>query len=80
MVENPDEIIVHKVTACKECGASLEEEPVIGVERRQIHEVPPLKIVVTEHRSEHKKFPIASVITVPSFLPMCNIRYNTVVT
>jgi len=57
MVENPDEIIVHKVTACKECGASLEEEPVIGVERRQIHEVPPLKIVVTEHRSEHKKCP-----------------------
>lgn len=57
MVENPDEIIVHKVTVCKECGASLEEEPLIGIERRQIHEIPPLKIVVTEHRSEHKKCP-----------------------
>jgi transposase len=57
MVEHPDEIIVHKVIVCKECGASLEEEPVIGIERRQIHEIPPLKIIVTEHRSEHKKCP-----------------------
>jgi transposase len=57
MVENPDEIIVHKVTKCKVCGTSLEEEPVISVERRQIHEIPPLKIIVTEHRSEHKKCP-----------------------
>lgn len=57
MVENPDETIIHAVPFCEDCGASLEEVEPINVERRQVHDIPPLKIIVTEHRAEHKQCP-----------------------
>jgi transposase len=57
LVDNPDETIVHIVEVCKECGASLEDVRVTGIERRQVHELPPIKIIVTEHRAEHKQCP-----------------------
>jgi len=57
LVDNPDETVVHKVEVCKECGASLEDVRVTGIERRQVHELPPIKIIVTEHRAEHKQCP-----------------------
>ena len=57
MVDNPDKKIRHKVPNCEGCGASLEDVPVIEVERRQVYDTPPLKIVITEHRAEHKQCP-----------------------
>jgi transposase len=54
MVNNPDKKVHHKVTTCEGCGASLEDVPVIDVERRQVYDTPPLKVVITEHRAEHK--------------------------
>jgi transposase len=56
MVENPDKIEVHSVQACKGCGASLEDEKPVKVERRQVHDAE-FKIIVTEHRAEHKHCP-----------------------
>lgn len=56
-VNNPDETVVHKVEVCKECGMSLEDVQVTSIERRQVHELPPIKIIVTEHRAEHKQCP-----------------------
>jgi transposase len=56
MVENPDKIEVHSVMACKGCGASLEDEKPVKVERRQVHDAE-FKIIVTEHRAEHKQCP-----------------------
>jgi len=45
----------HKVEVCKECVASLEDAQVTGIERRHVHKPPPIKIIVTKHRSEHKQ-------------------------
>jgi transposase len=56
MVENPDEIEVHSVQVCQGCGASLEDEKPVKVERRQVHDAE-FKIIVTEHRAEHKQCP-----------------------
>jgi transposase len=56
MVENPDEIEVHTVQVCHGCGASLVDENPVKVERRQVHDVE-FKILVTEHRAEHKRCP-----------------------
>ena len=56
-VDVPDEIIVHTVPICEGCGTSLESENSINVECRQVHDIPPPKIIITEHRVETKKCP-----------------------
>jgi len=56
MVENPDKIEVHSVQICQGCGASLEEEKPVKIERRQVHDAE-FRIEVTEHRAEHKQCP-----------------------
>ena len=57
MVENPDHTIIHRVPVCKECGSSLEKVPATDYERRQVFEVPPIKVETIEHRAENKRCP-----------------------
>ncbi|MDO9324668.1 MAG: IS66 family transposase, partial [Methanoregula sp.] len=57
MVDNPEKTVLCNATKCAGCGASLEDVPVIDVERRQVSDIPPLKIVVTEYQAEHKQCP-----------------------
>ena len=52
IVENPDKIEVHSVQICQGCGASLEDEKPVKVERRQVHDTE-FKVIVTEHRVEN---------------------------
>lgn len=56
-VETPDQVKLHQVTACEGCGESLEHIEPIKIEQRQVHDIPPMKIIVTEHRGEHKECP-----------------------
>jgi transposase len=56
-VENPDQVQVHTVSVCEDCGASLAQVEPSKVERRQVHDIPPLKVLVTEHRAEQKICP-----------------------
>ncbi|MEJ7710774.1 MAG: IS66 family transposase [Pyrinomonadaceae bacterium] len=50
-VEVPDKLIVHSPTQCACCTESLEKiDGQLGTERRQVFDVPPLKLEVTEHR------------------------------
>lgn len=62
-VENPDQIVIHPVTACDECGQSLSSTAVDGVEKRQVFDLPPLNLIVTEHRAEQKSCPCGCVTT-----------------
>lgn len=66
-VDDPDEIVVHSVSVCGGCGASLEEVPVMGVERRQVHDIPPLRLVVTEHCAMRKQCPCCQHVTRAGF-------------
>jgi transposase len=50
-VETPDQVRVHTVTECEDCGTSLELVEPFKVERRQVHDLPPLKVLVTEHQA-----------------------------
>jgi hypothetical protein len=54
MVENPDNVVVHRVERCRRCGRSLRAKSVLKYGRRQVFEIPPLKVEVTEHRAEMK--------------------------
>jgi len=56
-VQNPDVVIVHTASTCSRCGASLEHVDPSVVERRQVFDIPPPRIIVTEHRAEHKRCP-----------------------
>jgi len=54
MVDNPDKVIRHKVTGICTCGRSLNRQPVINVQRRQIRDLVDVLIEITEHRNEVK--------------------------
>lgn len=53
-VDCPDTIMVHPVTVCSHCSASLLDEPSQGHEARQVFDLPQPRIHVTEHRAEKK--------------------------
>jgi len=58
MVEKPDHVRVHRVEACLHCGHSMKRRKALQIERRQVFDVPPMKLEVTEHRAEIKECPI----------------------
>jgi transposase len=57
MVEEPDHIEVHKASKCPECAADLQAIEACELERRQVFDIPPVRIEVTEHRAEIKVCP-----------------------
>jgi transposase len=56
-VEHPDQVVVHRAVRCGGCGTSLRRQPLQGYHRRQVFDVPPIRVEVTEHRSEIKCCP-----------------------
>jgi len=54
MVVKPDVVEKHGITACTHCCADLSHAPVIDVERRQIFDLPPITLQVTEHQAHIK--------------------------
>jgi transposase len=53
-VERPDRLILHAPADCYLCGSSLAESEVARTERRQVHDLPPQKMEVTEHQAQTK--------------------------
>jgi transposase len=66
-VANPDQVELHRVKDCKHCHASLEEVAVQGHEKRQVFEVPRMRIQVTEHQAEIKVCPCCRQKTTGEF-------------
>ena len=59
MTDEPDEVLVHHVDKCTNCGESLGSVP-YDYERRQVFDIPPIAITCTEHRCEIKTCPKCS--------------------
>jgi transposase len=57
MVNDPDEVIEHPLSCCEECGCFLENVEVEAYEIRQIFDIPPVNLIVMEHRSQIKTCP-----------------------
>ena len=53
----PDEVVVHKIMQCGCCGKSLSGSTVVDYDRRQVFDIPPIEMQVTEHRGEIKSCP-----------------------
>ncbi len=49
--EQPDHVIVHDPSHCKRCGCSLADSAVVDVRRRQVHDLPPVRLEVSEHQA-----------------------------
>lgn len=54
-VETPDVIAVHPPLECRGCGQRLDEAPVVRCERRQVLDLPPVRLQVTEHQAETRR-------------------------
>ena len=67
MSANPDRIERYRVERCSHCQASLETVAVEQVEKRQEYELPPLRLVVTEHQAEVKSCPHCGHTTQAAF-------------
>ncbi|MGB3440389.1 MAG: IS66 family transposase [Actinophytocola sp.] len=50
LVEDPNERKRHEPGACRGCGAGLADAPEVGMERRQVFDLPPVTVQVTEHQ------------------------------
>ena len=51
-VENPDHRVVHRPGVCAGCGGDLSDAALVGQEKRQVFDLPPIAVEVTEHLSQ----------------------------
>jgi transposase len=66
-VANPEHVQVHRVKHCQHCQANLEEVEAQGYQKRQVFDIPPVKVEVTEHQAEIKSCPECHRTTVGEF-------------
>src|SRR5690606_11885062 len=50
-VTNPDAVVKHDQSHCPHCQQDLTEAAVVSVAKRQVFELPPLRLQVTEHQA-----------------------------
>jgi transposase len=68
-VELPDEVLMHGVERCEACQHDVSEQPAEQPERRQVVDLPTLRLWVSEHRVEEKRCPVCSHRTRAAFPP-----------
>jgi transposase len=66
-VSNPDYIEIHAVTQCSHCQTSLEKVAVQGYKKRQVFDIPRIKLEVTEHQIEIKTCPVCGEVNKAEF-------------
>jgi len=57
IVAEPDQVQVHQVNYCPHCQSDLSAIEAVGYEKRQVFDVPPVRLEVTEHQAEVKSCP-----------------------
>jgi transposase len=63
----PDAVVEHRPAVCTACQAALDEAPVVRRARRQVHEVPAVRLRVREHQALHVRCPACQAVNVGAF-------------
>ncbi len=66
-VEKPDHIEPHRVVLCAHCQANLAEVAEAKIEKRQVFDLPPIRLEVTEHQGEVKTCPQCGTVNAAAF-------------
>src|SRR2546421_12950056 len=66
-VEQPDHILIHPVERCERCQHDLRAQAADVPERRQVMDLPPKRLWVTQHRVEEKQCPRCFHLTRANF-------------
>lgn len=66
-VDQPDEVLIHPVITCSHCQHDLREEVAHIAERRQVIDLPQVRLHVVEHHVEEKQCPCCGYQTRASF-------------
>jgi len=72
MAEQPDEVLAHRPQQCQQCGQDLSGVAGRLVERRQVLDVPPMRLLVQEHQIETVTCPTCQSSTLGSFPAQVN--------
>jgi transposase len=67
--QEPDHICIHPVAECAHCHTALDEVPADGHVKRQVYDLPPVRVEVTEHQAEIKCCPHCGETTQGEFPP-----------
>ncbi len=65
--EAPDLVIMHPVEYCQHCQHDLHEVASLVVERRQVIDLPPKRVLVIEHQAHQKCCPACQQISAAAF-------------
>ena len=63
----PDQVIVHPVECCQHCQRELRKVESLQVERRQVIDLPPKRVLVIEHQAHQKCCPACQQISAAAF-------------
>src|SRR5258707_4750349 len=68
LVAESDGVVEHRPAVCVGCQAPLDTEaPVVLRERRQVQDLPPLRLQITEHQALHVRCPACQAVSVGAF-------------
>jgi transposase len=65
--QTPDMVLVHPVEHCLHCQQDLRKVESLAVERRQVIDLPPKRVLVIEHQAEQKYCPACQQISIAAF-------------
>ena len=67
MADNPDKVKILKLHKCPNCSKSLKNSPALDLDKRQVYDIPQIKVEVTEYQAEIKKCPQCNHISKADF-------------
>jgi transposase len=70
LVANPDAVVAHWPARCSACQAPLdrgEAAAVVAREQRQVQDLPPIRLQITEHQALHVRCPACQRVTAGAF-------------